>query len=136
MDSFFTASPTITEHGPSWATSRLPFLGKTFQGRKSQGSGSSCDDYFSLLANTLSFHPDKNTFPPSSDFIVDAAAGDSGVVSVVAHAKFASVATGRSWEEDFIYRISGFDEHGKIGNWEIWADPLSAWEAVGAGKGS
>ena len=54
---------------------------------------------------------------------------------MVAHAKFASVNTGRSWEEDFIYRLSGFDAQGKIGHWEIWADPLSAWQAVGDGDG-
>ncbi|KAI9698228.1 MAG: hypothetical protein M1836_004230 [Candelina mexicana] len=138
LDTFFTSSPKITEHGPSWATSRLPFLGKTFQGRRQHSSstgGSTCDDYFDLLATTLSFHPNQDTFPPAEGFIVDAGTGvaDSGglgAVSVVAHAKFASVATGKAWEEDFIYRLSEFDEHGKIGHWEIWADPLSAWTAV------
>jgi len=141
LDTHFTSSPKITEHGPSWATSRLPFLGRSFHRRKGSGhssietSSTTCDDYFSLLASTLSFHPDKHTFPSSSDFVVDASAGGNGLVSVVAHAKFASVATGESWEEDFIYRLSGFDEEGRIGHWEIWADPLSAWEAVGGGKG-
>lgn len=53
-----------------------------------------------------------------------------GAVSVVAHAMFESVTTGKRWEEDFIYRLSGFDQEGKIGCWEIWADPLSAWEAM------
>ena len=38
---------------------------------------------------------------------------------------------GKEWDEEFIYRFSGFDEEGKIGWWEIWADPLSAWVAVG-----
>ncbi|KAI9758794.1 MAG: hypothetical protein M4579_002808 [Chaenotheca gracillima] len=138
---FMPTEPKITEHGPSWATSRLPFLGKTFQGRKSSSAdGSSCDDYFDLLAQSLSFHPNKNTFPPAEDFIVDPQAGVSGegqqarrgggAVSVVAHAKFASVKTGKSWEEDFIYRLSEFDDDGRIGHWEIWADPLSAWMAV------
>ena len=137
LGTFFISNPKITEHGPSWAASRLPFLGRTFHGRQDSSPSSSdtssptCDDYFTLLATTLSFHPDKHTFPPSSDFIVDASAGDSGSVSVVAHAKFASVATGKSWEEDFIYRLSEFDHEGRIGHWEIWADPLSAWEAVG-----
>ncbi|MCJ1439038.1 hypothetical protein MMC27_008428 [Xylographa pallens] len=141
LDTYFTSSPKITEHGPSWATSRLPFLGRTFRGRKDSGhsstasSSTTCDDYFGLLASTLSFHPDKHTFPPSSDFIVDASAGQNGVVSVVAHAKFASVVTGKSWEEDFIYRLSEFDREGRIGHWEVWADPLSAWEAVGGGEG-
>ncbi|MCJ1473519.1 hypothetical protein MMC13_002170 [Lambiella insularis] len=136
LDTYFTPNPKITEHGPTWASRRLPFLGRTFHGRRSSStssrddSSSTCDDYFSLLASTLSFHPDKHTFPPSSDFIVDATAGGTGAVSVVAHAKFASVASGQSWEENFIYRISEFDEDGRIGHWEIWADPLSAWEAV------
>lgn len=40
----------------------------------------------------------------------------------------------KSWEEDFVYRLSGFDEEGRIGHWEIWADPLSAWDAVGDGE--
>ena len=46
------------------------------------------------------------------------------------HGKFASVKTGKSWEEDFVYILSEFDEEGRIGRQEIWADPLSAWMAV------
>ncbi|KAI9835107.1 MAG: hypothetical protein M1837_003894 [Sclerophora amabilis] len=204
---FTPSGPKITEHGPAWATSRLPFLGKTFKGRRSppppsssssedktesttlssspslpppasviassdgqSGKGTTCDDYFDLLSQTLSFHPDEDTFPPADEFIVDAHAGPrasgvgaastgaasqdtqvtreesgssgregkrggGGAVSVVAHAKFASVKTGRSWEERFIYRLSEFDEKGRIGHWEIWADPLSAWTAVGGDAG-
>ena len=52
-------------------------------------------------------------------------------VTVKLHAKFASVRTGKSWEEDFIYVLSEFDEDYKIGKQELWADPLSAWVAVG-----
>ena len=89
---------------------------------------STCDKYFELLGKTLSFHPDENTFPPADEFIVDATVG---AVSVVAKAKFGSVKTGKSWNETFIYRLSSFDKEGRIGYWEIWADPLSAWEAVG-----
>ena len=63
--------------------------------------------------------------------MVDAVAG---AVSVVGHARFGAVKTGRSWDERFVYRLSGFDEEGRIGHWEIWADPLSAWEAVGDGE--
>jgi hypothetical protein len=133
LDKFFTSSPRIHEHGPSWATSRLPFLGKPFVGR------TECESYFKLLSSTLKFHPNEKTFPPAGEFIVDTetrirgSSGDSegrGAVSVVAHAMFESVTTGKQWEEDFIYRLSGFDQEGKIGCWEIWADPLSAWEAV------
>ena len=131
LDDFFTSSPQITEHGPQWANSRLPFLGITFSGRAEDSRtspDSTCDKYFELLGKTLAFHPDTNTFPPAEEFIVDATAG---AVSVVAKAKFGSVKTGKSWDETFIYRLSGFDEEGKIGHWEIWADPLSAWKAVG-----
>lgn len=87
------------------------------------------------MAATLSFHPSEDTFPPAEEFVVDpgmkvAGGSGEGAVSMVGHARFASVATGKDWEEDFIYRLSGFDEEGRIGHWEIWADPLSAWMAV------
>jgi hypothetical protein len=52
-------------------------------------------------------------------------------VSVVGKGRFASKKTGKGWNEKFIYRFSDFDSQGKIGHWEIWADPLSAWEAIG-----
>jgi len=54
-----------------------------------------------------------------------------GVVTVVGTGTFASIKTGKEWSEKFIYRFSGFDREGRIGHWEIWADPLSAWVAVG-----
>ncbi|KAL9122180.1 MAG: hypothetical protein Q9187_001261 [Circinaria calcarea] len=133
LDDFFTSSPPpqITEHGPDWAVSRLPFLGVAFRGRDADGKtppDTTCDKYFERLGNTLSFHPDEDSFPPPEEFIVDAT---TDAVSVVAKAKFKSVKTGKSWDETFIYRLSKFDAEGRIGHWEIWADPLSAWEAVG-----
>ena len=106
----------------------------------------------------LKFVPSADTFPPADEFIVDATTSASasaldldsdsvssakkgegaggGSVSVKAHAKFESVETGQNWEEEFIYRLSGFDEEGRIGHWEIWADPLSAWVAIGGGEES
>ena len=83
-----------------------------------------------------------STFPDAGGFIVDgeAAVGNPrarrgevsrGAVSVVGSARFKSVKTGKGWDEQFIYRFSDFDEDGRIGHWEIWADPLSAWDAVG-----
>lgn len=86
-------------------------------------------------------HMSKDTFPGEDGFIVDTewtpsakwekeAGGGKGAVSVVGKATFESVKTGKAWNEQFIYRLSGFDEEGRIGHWEIWADPLSAWEAV------
>ncbi|KAK5172004.1 uncharacterized protein LTR77_003641 [Saxophila tyrrhenica] len=134
---FVTDGPKITEHGPEWANKRLPFLGRTFSG------GDECLEYFSLLSDTLEFIPNKQTFPGKEGTIVDdtafagskTARGDvRGMVSVVGRAKFKAVKTGQSWDEQFIYRLSEFDEDGRIGHWEVWADPLSAWVAVGDEK--
>lgn len=139
---FTQEHPRITEHGPAWANERLPFLGKTFSGKDG------CMEYFELLSKTLEFHPSKDTFPPKDAFVIDDRASAAavhggegkgwdgrGVVSVVGKGTFKAVATRKSWEEQFIYRLSDFDEDGKIGHWEIWADPLSAWVAVGGGSG-
>ena len=119
---YFSDSPKITEHGPEWSQSRLPFLGQTFRGK--QG----CEDYFKRLGEILEMDLAKDAFPEPKGFIVD---GESGMVSVVGKGRFTSRKTGKGWDEQFIYRFSEFDEHGKIGHWEIWADPLSAWDAVG-----
>lgn len=70
----------------------------------------------------------KDAFPGPEEFMVDA---EAGMVSVVGKGRFTSKKTGKGWDEQFIYRFSDFDEEGKIGHWEIWADPLSAWDAVG-----
>ena len=57
--------PRITEHGPSWATSRLPFLGKTFIGYRG------CEEYFIKLSKTLEMNMGKDTFPSIDSFVVD-----------------------------------------------------------------
>lgn len=141
---FTPNNPQITEHGPDWASKRLPFLGRTFSGRDG------CLEYFSLLSKTLEFIPSNNTFGGEHDIIVDdrAAATDpgkhagdgwrwdgEGMVSVKGRATFKAINTSKQWDEEFIYRLSNFGEDGKIGHWEIWADPLSAWVAVGGDKG-
>ena len=144
LDKYFTSNPTIHEHGPSWAIKRLPFLGKTFQGRRqsetrsgsSSTTGTTCDDYYDLLTATLSFHPTEQTLPSSEHFIVDADAsspdgGSKGAVTIKLQAEFKSIKTGKGWEEEFVYILSDFDEDGKIGRQELWADPLSAWVACG-----
>lgn len=41
------------------------------------------------------------------------------VVSVVGSATFKSLKTGRGWDEQFIYRLSEFDEDEMIRYWEI-----------------
>lgn len=69
-----------------------------------------------------------DAFPEADGFIVDV---EAGMVSVVGKGRFTSKKTGKNWDEQFIYRFSEFDRDGKIGHWEIWADPLSAWDAVG-----
>lgn len=149
LDKFFTPNPTILEHGPK--TDTLPFLGTTFTGRRSNPPPPSpsplpspsthhhhhqqptCDDYYSLLTSILSFDPNANTVPPKAHFLVDPTyqGGGGGAVTIKLHATFASIKTGKSWEEDFVYILSEFDDEGtKIGRQEIWADPLSAFMAV------
>lgn len=132
LSSHFSSSPRITEHGPE--NPELPFLGKTFTGRKFDSSDNqTCDDYFNILSRTLEFQPSPSTFPSPDSFIVDETCeiqGKKGVVSVVGGATFKSLKTGKTWDEQFMYRLSEFDEKGKIGHWEIWADTLSAWNAV------
>ncbi|KAI4601919.1 hypothetical protein KJ359_010785 [Pestalotiopsis sp. 9143b] len=114
-------NPTIREHGPSWATINLPFLGRDFVGFHSS------IEYFKLLSQSLKMHLGEDSFPGEEGFTVDA---EANRVSVTGKGKFESVETGRSWEEKFSYVLSGWDEDGRLGRWDIWADPLSAWAAV------
>lgn len=76
LDTFFASNCKITEHGPFWAQTRLPFLGTTFCGRRSHGnqntpSGTTCDDYYerrsslSIQHKTL-YRPKKNFGWPST----------------------------------------------------------------------
>jgi len=133
LDKYFTANAIIIEHGPAWAKTRLPFLATPFQGRRSpqnsdKPTGDTCDDYYDLLTSTLRFFPLPNTLPTKEELMIDP---ERGTVTVKMHAFFASIETGVGWEEDFLYVLSQFDERGKIGSQELWADPLSAWQAVG-----
>lgn len=119
---FVHSSPKITEHGPEWCRSRLPFLQKTFVGAS---GAESCETYFTLLSQTLKMHMHEHTFPGPEGFIVDPEAiiegqDGKGVVCVVGNAEFESVDTGKKWSEKFIYRLSGFDEEGRIGHW-VWS---------------
>lgn len=139
---FFGPAPKITEHGPAFAKTRLPFLATTFRGRRQDdgsrggcGSRDTCDDYYDILTSMLSFHPHPDTVPPKESFLVactrDAHGRWQGGVTIKLHASFSSIKTGRSWSEEFVYVLSEFDDETKIGHLEIWADPLSAWMAVG-----
>jgi hypothetical protein len=124
LATYFISSPKITEYGPEWSRSRLPFLAKTFTGRDG------CEEYFKIMNDVLDMSLPGDAFPkPDAGFIVDA---EVGIVSVVGKGGFTAKKTGKSWDEKFIYRFSEFDSDGRIGHWEIWADPLSAWEAVGS----
>ncbi|OJD29471.1 transcription elongation factor s-ii protein [Diplodia corticola] len=60
--------------------------------------------------------------------------GLKGTVTVVGRGTFESVKTGRKWREEFVYVLGGWDGEGRFERWEIWADPLSAWVAVGEGE--
>lgn len=98
LDKYFTPSPKILEHGPKWATKRLPFLGTMFEGRQPKGTshkptGKTCDYYYDFLTSTLSFHPQKDTVPPKEEFMVDA---ERMTVTIKLQAEFASVTTGKS----------------------------------------
>ena len=93
------------------------------------------DDYYSHLASTLCFKPTPTTLPPLSAFNVDK---EKGVVSVVLEGGFESVRTGRGWVERFVYFClfeegEGEGEGRRIRKLDLWADPLSAWVAVGGG---
>ncbi|KAI5777591.1 hypothetical protein EDC01DRAFT_791377 [Geopyxis carbonaria] len=155
LDTHFTAAPRITEHGPPWATAALPFLGRTFSGRRSASStatpststdatdaADTCDDYFDALGSTLALHPHAATLPAdASGYVVDPHARfrdgrTLGVVMVRAHAELSAVdgdKAGQRWAEDFVFVFSDFEEgeDAKVGRMEIWADALSAWKGVG-----
>lgn len=117
---FIPNTPRITEHGPDWANERLPFLARTFQGT-SDGDGT-CLDYFAKLSDYLKMDMKPESFPPENEFAVDTEAvadgAKGGVVCVVSRpTRFESIMTGKNWTEKFVYRLSGFDEEGRIGHW-------------------
>ncbi|KAF2165949.1 hypothetical protein M409DRAFT_23679 [Zasmidium cellare ATCC 36951] len=109
-------NPRITEYGPAWATSRLPFLGKTFAGHDGVLA------YFDALDKTLEFLPREDTF---GSVVVDERAGEGGVACVKGKAGCRAVETGKEWEEEFVVRLSEFDGEGKIGHVELWGDTLT-----------
>ena len=130
LDNFFIQNPSIIEHGPQFASVRLPFLATPFSGRKRHGyqEKDTCDDYYDLLTSTLALVPGSLQVPSRQDVAVDV---EYGIVTVRLHARFKSVRTGVAWDENFVYVLSQFDDEGRAGRQELWADPLSAWLAVG-----
>ncbi|KAL8700644.1 MAG: hypothetical protein Q9201_005330, partial [Fulgogasparrea decipioides] len=84
LDAYFAPDAEIHEHGPEGARSRLPFLAKTFKGRRSLSSGGhecegTLDDYYRLLGETLALKPLADTVPELEAFSVDE---EKGVVTV------------------------------------------------------
>ncbi|KAK9898878.1 hypothetical protein P389DRAFT_193894 [Cystobasidium minutum MCA 4210] len=111
------------EHGPSDISS-LPFLGRSFKGR------SSVIEYFEMIGKYLKVVNGDMTF---SEWTCDLLPDDVGdkvkaVVTVRGRAGFEYVSTGKSWKEQFYYRLE-LDGDGKILRYEVWADPLSAYLA-------
>ncbi|KAF2146897.1 uncharacterized protein K452DRAFT_283098 [Aplosporella prunicola CBS 121167] len=125
LSRYFTSTPTIHEHGPSWASTQLPFLGRRFHGAHE------CATYFETLSSTLKMQLRGDSFPGPEGFVVDA---DANTVTVVGSGVFESTRTGRSWEERFVWVLGGWDDQGRVGTWDVWADPLSAWCAVQEGE--
>jgi len=126
---FVPEGAKITEHGPRWARKKLPFLGQTFE------DSGGCMQYFERLGKTLSMQLPEDAFPPDEELCVDADAKINGseltgVVCVSGRGRFEHRGSGWGWDEKFMYRLSGFDEDGRVTHWEIWADPLSAMEAA------
>jgi hypothetical protein len=127
LDEHFTGNdPRIIEHGPIWAQNRLAYLARPFRG-KNEGLW-----YFRLQSETVVFQPDAHTFAGSEGIVVDPEAlipggVGRGMAIVMGKAKYHAVKSGQSWEARFVWRLSGFDEEGKIGLWEVWGDALSAW---------
>lgn len=123
LDDYFRSDVReICEHGPEWAGTKLPFLGKTFKGTDA------CLDYFDLLSQTLKMLPGA-TLPSLEGVAVDARA--DCVTFELSNARWEAVNTGKSWTETNLHRLSGWDHTGqRFAKWEVFADPLSAWDAV------
>jgi len=126
---FVPDGASIIEHGPGWARKKLPFLGQTFEGREG------CVQYFERLGHTLRMNLPRDAFPPDEELCIDPDTRVpglelTGVACVTGKGRFEHRGSGWSWDEVFVYKLCGFDEDGRIARWEIWADPLSAWEAA------
>lgn len=136
LSDYFTDAPEILEHGPVWATSRLPFLGTPFKGTEA------CLEYFRLLSATLKMAPGGEdggaSIPSPESFVVDA--GADCVVVKLENVVWEAVNTGKRWTESNMHRLTGWKEvqsaaggggvEHRFTRWEVFADPLAAWIAV------
>lgn len=111
-----SSSAFAHEYAPDSVNDSIPFLGKTFEGYHG------IETYMSLMTEYLKYE--------DMEFFDYAVAEEEEVVTVKGSAKWTYVKTGKKWEETFIWRLSRFDEEGKIGGYEVWADPLSLWWAA------
>jgi hypothetical protein len=113
VSNFFTEDAQIIEHGAS--NKQLPFLA-TFKGTQE------CLQYFTQLATTLLAHWPHDAFPPDDEFVVDPEAENDGTlhrgaVCVVGKGSWENKQSGWTWEEKFIYKLSGFDRDGRVARW-------------------
>jgi len=108
----------VHEHG---LRELAPFLGRDFNGTKG------VESYFEVVASCLSY--DNMSF---KEYIVDAV---ENKVSVRGTAKFTWTSTKQSWDEVFTY-VLGFDEEGKVLQYEVWADTGAAYLASKGQLGS
>jgi hypothetical protein len=134
-DHFVKEDARILEHGPLFAQAKLPYIARPFRG-KNEGLW-----YFRLQSETVEFLPHTQTFSGSESIVVDSESmipgqAGRGVATIVGKAKYKAVKSGQNWEARFVWRLSGFDDEGRIGLWEVWGDCLSAWVAVGSGGGT
>jgi hypothetical protein len=117
IDTFMVPeNPRITEHGPAYGKKALPFLATDFTG--SEG----CMQYFERLSLTLKMRLPDDAFPPDEELVVDPEAMIEGMtltgaVCVVGKGTFENRESGWSWDEKFIYKLSGFDEDGRVAHW-------------------
>ena len=119
--SYFLKSSTafIHEYAPELVNDSIPFLGKTFEGYHG------IEMYMSLMTEYLKYE--------DMEFFNYAVAEEKEVVTVKGSVKWTYLKTGKKWEETFIWRLSLFDEEGKIERYEVWVDPLSLWWAAQEG---
>lgn len=81
--------------------------------------GSTCEDYFSILKQIFEFIPSINGFAGASQFVVDITVPSTdpdlyrgmrnegnGVVCVTSKGTFKSIKTGKSWDEEIMYKVS------------------------------
>jgi hypothetical protein len=116
-----TGSCRITHHGPRWGTKRLPYLSGGDGEREFVGRDG-CLKYLELVGNTFKARFYNDAFPPDEQLCVDAEAVVPGTeltgrVCLDGKGKFTNHETGWQWTEVFMYRLSGFDEDGRVEHW-------------------